>query len=413
MSAGAPEPRSALLARRGLVLALVALGAFYGAWLGFRVQTMGDYPGDYAPAMNALLAGHIGAFFAHLPTNGAGGSVLLRAPAAWLGKELIGSQLAIFRFGAFACLLAAGALGLHLARGLREAGEPPLARACAVGVCLLAPPVLDAIFFGHPDEPLGAALCVGAVLLAAARRPGAAGVVLGLALINKPWGVLAVPCILLCARQRRVLILVLAGSIGAMWVGAAWVSDPGHFAHTVFGASNSIVAHPVDIWWPLAHRVSAPGVLTAYFPPHVVSAHARELSVLLALPLGLALARRGDRTAGDCLALLALLFLLRCLLDPSNHVYYQVPFVLALTAWEAWCGRAPLLAFAAMLAFWLEFHAVSGTGSLTAQFIAYHLIALPLAVMLLRVVLGEEPLPRRVWVFLGPYPRNPQIGRLM
>ena len=36
-------------------MGLVALAAIWVAWLGFRVQTPGDYTPDYAPAMNALL----------------------------------------------------------------------------------------------------------------------------------------------------------------------------------------------------------------------------------------------------------------------------------------------------------------------------------------------------------------------
>src|SRR5437764_1708460 len=108
-----------LVARRTAPLAVVVLGAVFVAWAGFGMQTMGDYPVDYAPAMNALLGGHIGAFFGHLPTNGAGGSVLLRAPAAVVGKSVIGTQLAVFRFGALSCMLVVGGLGLFLARDLR------------------------------------------------------------------------------------------------------------------------------------------------------------------------------------------------------------------------------------------------------------------------------------------------------
>jgi hypothetical protein len=36
---------------------------------------MGDYPQDYAPVTNALLAGHLSALVVHLPTTAAGGSV--------------------------------------------------------------------------------------------------------------------------------------------------------------------------------------------------------------------------------------------------------------------------------------------------------------------------------------------------
>jgi hypothetical protein len=375
--------------RRAAAVLFVAVGAVWVAWLGFRTQTTGDYQGDYAPAMNALLAGHVGAFFEHLPTNGAGGSLLLRAPAALAGKLLLGGQLAIFRFGALACMIVVGGLGLVLARGMRAAGSQPVARVAVIGLCLAAPAILDAIFFGHPEEPLGAALCVGAVLLAADGRSTLAGVVLGLAVINKPWGVLAIAPVLLAARGGRVRLAVVAGSIGAAWVASAWLASPAHFGRIVLGASTSVVAHPVDLWWPFAHLHTAAGVTPAYFPPRLISDHARELAVLLSIPLSIPLARRPERSVDACLALLALLFLGRCALDPSNHVYYQVPLVIALVAWEARSSGAPVLALLATAAFWLTFHTVSGTGSLNAQYAAYLATVLPLAAVLARPAMGK------------------------
>ena len=100
-----------------------------------------------------------------------------------------------------------------------------------------------------------------------------------------------------------------------------------------------------------------------------------------------------------CLALLALLFVVRCLLDPSNHVYYQVPFVLALCAWEARTRGLPVLSLLSLAGFYLVFHVISGTGSLTAQFVAYLAITLPIACVLLTVVL---PTGRRVPQTAGP-----------
>lgn len=375
---------------------MILAGSVYVAWLGFGVQTMGDYPVDYAPAMNALLAGHIGTFFTHLPTNGAGGSLLLRAPAALIGKLLIGNQLAVFRWGALACVLSAAGLGVFLAREMRRAGVAWPARLGVICLCLLSPAVLDAIFFGHPEEPLGAVLGVSAVLLAGNDRNGLAGVALGLAVINKPWGALAIPPVLLAARDGRLRLMIVAGAIAVAWSGAAYLFDPAHFALIVHGASVSVVAHPVDLWWPLARLHAAPGVTRAYFPPHMISAHARELALVLAIPLSVPLFRHRDRSTEQCLALLALLFLLRCVLDPSNHVYYQVPLITALVAWEARLHRAPLVALLATAGFWLVFHTISGTGSLTAQFVGYLAVALPLVWVLGRVVVGPAGIvPRR------------------
>ena len=55
------------------------------------------------------------------------------------------------------------------------------------------------------------------------------------------------------------------------------------------------------------------------------------LIVALALPLSAAWWFSRRRTPDDVLALLALLFLLRCLLDPVDNAYYHVPFLLSLT----------------------------------------------------------------------------------
>ncbi len=374
----------------GLAWLLVLLGSIYVAWLGFHYQSMGDYPNDYAPAMNALLAGHLSAFFDHLPTNGAGGSLLLRLPGALAGKLLVGGQLAIFRFGALECLLVVGALGLHLARRMRAAGHSALISASVVILLLAVPAVLDAIRFGHPEEPLGVVLCLGAVLLAGQGRSELAGLALGLAILNKPWGIFAAAPVLLAAREGPLRITLIAGGLAAAWALVAYLASPGRFGQSVLGASTSAVAHPVDLWWPLDHLRAVPGLTRAYFPPSVVSDHARELAALLSLPLSLPLLRHRERATEQCLALLALLLLIRCLLDPSNHVYYQVPFVFALAAYEVRMGSAPVLAALAAGGFWFVFHTISGVAGLDAQFAAYLAVSLPLAALLSGPATGRE-----------------------
>ena len=66
--------------------------------------------------------------------------------------------------------------------------------------------------------------------------------------------------------------------------------------------------------------------------------------------------RAVPRLGGEqILLLLALLFLLRCVLDPWNIVYYELPFLLALLAWEALCRpeRPPVLTLAATALVWI------------------------------------------------------------
>ena len=228
--------------------------------------------------------------------------------------------------------------------------------------------------------------------IGAARRRAAAAnspaALLGLAIINKPWGVLAVVPALLAAPGGRIRLLGVAGLIAGTWTAATYVGSPTNFRHSVLTSSSAVVAHPQDLWWPLARLHVAAGTTPWYSPPALIGAHARTLAVLAAVPLAVPIARRRERGANDALALLALLFLLRCVLDPSNHVYYQVPFVLAFAAWEARVRGAPLLSLASLGGFWFVFHTVSGTGSLTAQFLAYMALVLPLVVYLSAVVVG-------------------------
>ena len=63
-----------------------------------------------------------------------------------------------------------------------------------------------------------------------------------------------------------------------------------------------------------------------------------------------------DRNRDDVLGVLALVFLLRCMLDPWDLVYYHLPLVVSLAAWEARRGRSlPVLAVVASAGAWLTF----------------------------------------------------------
>jgi hypothetical protein len=359
---------------------LVAVGVIYVAFEGFQVHTTGDYAVDFAPAMNALLGGHVTHFFGLLPTDGAGGSVL-------------GSQLAIFRLGALECLCVLAALGIWLARGGGHERRTTLGQAATVGLCVLAPAILSAIVIGHPEEPLGAALCVGAVLLANRDRPELAAVALACAVINKPWGLFAVPPVLLAAPSgARMRIVVIAGGIVLAWLITAYALAPEHFWRQL--KDLPAVAHPPDVWWPFAHPWTTPGGTQVHLTPGLIEHHGRELALLAMVPLSAPLARSRRPSLESCLALLALLLLLRCLLDPSNHVYYQVPFVIALLAWETRTSDLPALTLLATGLLWFVFHTVSGIAGLNVQFASYLAVALPFAAILAPSALGRVIRPR-------------------
>ncbi|MFI5010304.1 MAG: glycosyltransferase 87 family protein [Solirubrobacterales bacterium] len=373
-----------------MALAVAAISV-WSAWADSRWQAIGggDYSKDYAPSMNALLDGHLGAFFANLPTNGAGGSVLLRAPFAGLGKILAGDQLAIFRFGTLACLLALGAVGLWLAREMRRRGTPPATCVGVIALYACTPALLEAVFYGHPEEPLGAALAIAAVLLAGADRPLLAGVLLGAAVINKPWGVLAIGPVLLCAPERWRRVLLPSGAILGVWLLSSALVAPVRLLLSVHGAETSIVAHPQDLWWPLAHTV---GLYT--LPPAILSAHARQLAVVLALATAAALALRTRRShtpvgVERCLALLAFGFALRCLLEPSPHDYYLLPFVVALAAWEVRARGSVAVSLTAAILLALDFRRLEEVTA-TVPFLVYLAVMFPVCALLLASMFGSS-----------------------
>jgi hypothetical protein len=388
--------RSGPVLRFSLPMALaVAAISFWSAWFGGAWQARaGDNAVVYAPAMNALLAGRLGAFFANLPLNGAGGSVLLRAPFALLGKALVGGQLAIFRFGALGCLLALGALGLWLAQDMRRRGVPLPARVGVVALYACSPALLDAVFYGHPEEPLGAALAVAAVLVAGTDRPLLAGGLLGAAIVNKPWGVLALAPVLLCAPPRqRIRVLLPAGALVGGWLLAAGLVDPARLWLSVHDTQASIVAHPQELWWPLAHTV---GLYPR--PPALLATHARQLAVALAFAAAAALALRARRLRAAlgverCLALLAFGFALRCLLEPATHDYYQLPFVIALAAWETRARGSVSISLTATILLALDFRRLEEAPTAVA-FVLYLAVLLPVCVLLLTSMFGESRLPR-------------------
>jgi hypothetical protein len=378
----------ATVAQRGSFLPLAALSvvaiSVWTAWFGGVWQANGgDNATVYAPAMNALLDGRFGAFFADLPVNGAGGSVLLRAPFALIGKELVGGQLAIYRFGTLACLLALGALGLWLAQGMYRRGASPLTCVGVVALYACTPALLEAVFYGHPEEPLGAVLCIAAVLLAGAGRPQLAGALLGAAVINKAWGVLALGPVLLCvAPGQRTRVILPAGAIVGAWLLSGALIDPSRLWLSVTATENSLVAHPQDLWWPLAHTV---GLYPR--PPAIIGAHARQLALALALASAAALALRARRAGAPvgverCLALLAFGFALRCLLEPSPHDYYLLPFVVALGAWELYARGSVSISLVAAILLALDFRRLNEFAP-AIPFLLYLAVLLPICSLLL------------------------------
>jgi hypothetical protein len=367
---------------------LAGAGVATMAWLGLYGFAWNDYDNEARPAFEALVQGHVLSFLRLVPAYG--GSLVERAPFALLPGLWGGGQLAVYRMVALPCLLATAALGVWLVAHLRSRGDQSiLVRAVALGVCVANPLTLRALELGHPEDLLGGALCVAAVLLAARERPLWAGLVLGLAIANKEWALLAVGPVLIALPSRRMLCMLSAGAAAAIVLAPlALVGSSGFIASTRgTAAPPSTIFQPWQAFWFLGHHGAVvrglfgeikPGYRTA---PAWVGIISHPLIVAVSLPLT-ALVWRRERRQSDALLLLALLLLLRCVLDTWDTVYYPIPFVLALLAWESLGDqrRPAVLALSSTVLAWISFQWLPAHVSADAQAAFFLTWSLPLAI---------------------------------
>ncbi len=368
------------------------------AWLGLYGFAWNDYETEARPAFAALMHGHAIEFLRLAPAYG--GSLLERAPFALLPGLWGGGELAVYRMVALPCLLAAAALGIWLVARMRTEGRPTLSRAVVLGLCVANPLTLQALEIGHPEELLGACMCVAAVLFASRNRPLLAAVLLGLAIANKEWAVLAIGPVLLALPARRILCLAVAGAVAiAVLAPLALVSSGGFLAGTRgLAAPPAAIFQPWQVWWFFGHHGALVHGLfgTAKVGYRIAPTWIAPISHPLILLVGAAVAgtlwlkeRRGNRgdallTERNALLALALLLLLRCMLDTWDTDYYPLPFIFALLAWEvgAETKRPPLLALSSTVLVWLTFQWSPGHISADAQSALFLIWSLPLAVTL-------------------------------
>ncbi len=385
--------------RENVLCALVAsAGCATIAWLGLYGFAWNDYDNEARPAFDALVHGHMLEFLRLAP--GYGGSLVERAPFALIPGLWGGGQLAVYRMVAFPCLLAAAAFGVWLLARMRAEGRTKLARAVALGICAANPLTLRALELGHPEELLGACLCVAAVFLAVGDRPLWAGVALGLAFANKEWALLAAGPVLLAlpARRRLTAVAGAGASATAILAPLALVSS-GSFAAGARGLASApgAIFQPWQAWWFLGHHGAlVHGLFGAPKPgyrvgPAWVGTVSHPLIIVAGLIVTVAVWLRSVRLApssrtrgeghvtepgveahgrrgsgrlaeGEALLALALVLLLRCVLDSWDAVYYPLPFVFALLAWET-RGPArselsrgiPVVALSSTVLAWISF----------------------------------------------------------
>ncbi len=373
------------------------------SWAGLVGFAWNDYDSEASVAFRALVAGDVAGFLTTLPAYG--GSLVLRAPFAAAAAALGGGELAVFRAVSIPCLLAVALLALALVRRMAAGGRSTAVRALVLGLCVANPVTLRALEIGHPEELLCAALAIGAVLAAADRRLVAAAVLLGLAIATKAWAVLAIGPVLLALPARRVAALAIAGAVTAAVLAPIALTTP-PAALVAGGSTTGQIFVPWQLFWLLGeagHVViggdGLPKPAGYRVPPEWLSPLTHPLIAFLVVPLSLLWARmRGaaPRCRGEeMLGLLALLLLMRCVLDPWNVVYYELPFLLALLAWEALCRpqRPPIVALAATAIVWVTFEQAPAWLSPDMQSAFFLAWSLPLAAWLAATTF-RAPRPR-------------------
>jgi hypothetical protein len=342
-----------------LLLAAVAVALARVTWdapgtgdYAVHKQVMAD---NAAPAITALIHGHLIAAVRLQPLMGLT-SLIWRAPFAAAALLLGGGDARVYEVGCLACLLPL--TGLIGWLGRRAGDRAHLGAVALAAAALVAGPATSqALQFGHPEELLAGALVTGAVLCASAQRRGWAAVLLGLAIGTKQWALLTVPCVLLAVPDGRVRMVVRATLVAAPLTLVLPLADPAAFSKAGAYIGGIHFVAPMSAWWPVA--VPSPGVSATL--DHLLPFGLTRTGAM-AIGLGLAavaivgygrLGGAGRRSPVDGLALLALVCLLRCALDPAPVVYYFVPAVLALAAWEVHSlRRLPVvtIAFSAWLA---------------------------------------------------------------
>jgi hypothetical protein len=360
------------------------------------IDHLNDFYKEAWPSYRALDRGDLGAFISHAPAYI--GSLVLRAPFVLLSRALGGDRHAAYYASALPCLVVAAAFGGWLTQVRPDAAVRgrALSRMAPLLLVLFGPFTWIALEFGHPEDILGSALCVAAVVLAVDGRLEWSGVFLALAVVNKAWALIAVPVAIAVLPTRREQVRALAVTLIVGGLGAAALVLTHHASALSFGAAGDKVGAVKG------------GVLFA--PPELLwffgrfSWIAEQAHVLIIVVAAVVagiwwLTRRppaGSATpVGEALLLLALVSLLRAALDPIDNLYYHLPFLFALIAWEVLSARTLWRSLAVTVVFTIV---VSG------DFLPKHaddFLAILYAAMVLPILAW---LAARLWLAPGPTP---------
>ncbi len=311
----------------------VALLSIYVFTYAIPLHHENDFYREAWPAYQLLLRGRVLGFLRASPAYV--GSLVLRAPLALLAGALGAPARGVYVATAIPCLLAPGLLAGYLAaeprvEPARSTGDSRRRGLRPADGFMLTPPAVVAVVGGHPEDVLGGALCVLAMLLACRGSGRATGLALGLAVINKQWALVAVPLVIaMVPKERRleaIVTLVVTAGVVMIPVTAVRMSSASTFSGALGDPTSSILLTPQLLWW---------------LGPSSWVVHQAHILLVLAAWLVTGLwwwlrvhGNRGRPPVPDALAALALVLFLRCALDPMDNVYYFAPFMLAVAALE-------------------------------------------------------------------------------
>jgi Glycosyltransferase family 87 len=397
------RPEQAIIAVLASVAAVAILA--YAADPVNGLHKLNDFYGEAAPSYVALMHGHVLGFLRLAPPYG--GSLVLRAPFAMLPALWGGGLRAVYFASALPCMLAAAAFAVWIAAQPRRHGAPWPPRIVAICCAVVNPVIMIVLLGGHPEEVLGAVLCVAAVMLASGGRAEWAGLLVGLAVANKPWALVAVPVVVATLPQRRWRALAIAAASAALVLVPLAATRQHGLSAAANGADvGSLFNAPQLLWW-FGHG-------------SWIVREARLAIVIVAVLLTAlwCLVRRHEAVPArasrvpDGLVLLALVLLLRAALDPQNNIWYHLPFLFALLAFEVRSGRTPLLMGTYTIAFIVVVPVVGGVVTRDVQAAIYAALVLPMIAWLAARLylpsgaLGRLRARRRIPARLRPDPAS-------
>jgi Glycosyltransferase family 87 len=268
--------------------------------------------------------------------------MLLRAPFVALTPALGGGRNALLMAITLPAVAAFAWTAVALWSWAARTSADPRAKWLVLFAVAACPPAASAITYGHPEDLLVTALVVAAALAALHERPALAGAAFGLACASKPWAVVALGPLALLLPRGHIRAAASAALAGAILVlpfflgGGQAVSQA-----TAAGQSAGQIFKPWQVFWFLGEhghvvRNGAGEVMKDYrLGPEWTGRLSHPLVVVTPLLVSAVWwARNRTRPREGALALLALAFLLRGMLDTWNNWYYMVPFLVTLALWE-------------------------------------------------------------------------------